>query len=47
MNIRAIQKKNVIDKNGKSPLQLRFSHERKNKYVSFGISVLPEDWDNG
>jgi hypothetical protein len=42
MNVRAVQKKDVIYKNGTSPLFLRFTHERKNKFVSLGVSVLPE-----
>ena len=46
MNIRIVQKRDVVYKNGCSPLFLRFTHERKNKFVSTGISVLPEHWDN-
>ena len=46
MNIRIVQKKDVIYKNGQSPLFLRFTHERKSKFVSVGVSVLPEYWDN-
>ncbi len=46
MNVRAVQKKETIYKNGTSPLYLRFTHERKNKFVSLGISILPEHWNN-
>jgi hypothetical protein len=46
MNVRAVQKKDVVYKNGTSPWFLRFTHERKNKFVSLGVSVLPEHWDN-
>ena len=33
MNIRIIIRKEVIYTNGKSPLALRFTHQRKNKLV--------------
>jgi hypothetical protein len=46
MNIRIVQRNDVVYKNGCPPLFLRFSHERKNKFVSLGISILPEFWDN-
>jgi hypothetical protein len=46
MNIRVVQRNDVVYKSGCSPLFLRFSHERKNKLVSLGISILPEFWDN-
>ena len=45
MIIRIVQKKETIYKNGKSPLFLRFTHERKNKFVSTGIAVLTEHWN--
>ena len=46
MNFKAVQKKEVVYKNGQSPLYLRFTHERVNKFISLGVSVLPEHWDN-
>ena len=46
MNLKAVQKKEVVYKNGQSPLYLRFTHERANKFISLGVSVLPEHWDN-
>ena len=46
MNIRIVQKKDILYKNGKSPLFLRFTHERKNKFISLGIAIFPEHWDN-
>ena len=45
MNIRIVQKKETIYKNGQSPLFFRFTHERKNKFISTGISVIPDYWD--
>jgi len=45
MNIRIVQKRETIYKNGKSPLFLRFTHTRKSKFISLGVSVLPEHWD--
>ena len=46
MNFRTVQKKEIVYKNGQSPLFLRFTHERSSKFVSLGVSVLPEHWDN-
>lgn len=46
MNIRIVQKKDVVYKNGCSPLFLRFTSERKSKFISLGVSVLPEHWYN-
>lgn len=46
MNIRIVQKKDVVYKNGCSPLFIRFTHERKSKFVSLGVSVVPEHWYN-
>lgn len=45
MNIRIVQRKEIVYTNGKSPLALRFTHERKNKYVGLGVSLLPEHWN--
>jgi hypothetical protein len=46
MNIRTVQKKDIIYKNGHSPLFLRFTENRKSKFISLEVSVLPEHWDN-
>ncbi len=46
MNIRIVQRNDVVYKNGTSPLAIRFTHERKNKFIGLGVSVLPEHWDN-
>ena len=46
MNIRIGQKKDVVYENGQSPLFLRFTINRKSKFVSLGISALPEHWNN-
>ena len=46
MNVKAVQKKEIVYKNGHSPLFLRFTHERRNKFITLGVSVLPEHWDN-
>ena len=45
MNIRVVQKGDIVYKNGCSPLFIRFTHERKSKFVSLGISLLPDHWD--
>lgn len=45
MNVRIVQKRETIYKNGTSPLFLRFTHERKNKFISLAVAVYPECWD--
>lgn len=45
MTINIIQRKDVIYKNNTSPLFLRLSHNRRTKYLSLGVSVIPEHWD--
>lgn len=37
--------KSKVLSNSESPLMLRVNKDRKRKYVSLGISVLPEHWD--
>ena len=46
MNFRAVQKKEIVYKNGQSPLFFRFTHERQSKFITLGVSVFPEHWDN-
>ena len=46
MNIRVVQRKETIYKNGHSPLFLRFTENRKSKFVSVGVSLLPEHWNS-
>ena len=45
MTINVIQRKDVIYKNNTSPLFVRLSHNRRTKYLSLGISVIPDHWD--
>ena len=37
--------KSKVLSNGESPLMLRVIKDRKPKYVSLGISILPKYWD--
>ncbi len=37
--------KSKVLRNNESPLMLRVTKDRKCKYVSLGISVMPENWD--
>lgn len=46
MKIKVICRRDVINRNGKSPLALRFTHQRINKFVSLGISVKACYWNN-
>ncbi len=45
MKIKAICRHEIIYKNGKSPLAIRFTHQRTHKTVSLGISVEPHYWN--
>ncbi len=45
MKIKVILRTNIVYKNGKSPLMLRFIHERTSKQLSLGVSVAPCYWD--
>lgn len=45
MKIKIILRTNIIYKNGKSPLMLRFIHKRTSKQLSLGLSVEPRYWD--
>ncbi len=45
MKIKAIYRHEIVYKNGKSPLAIRFTHQRTHKTVSLGISVELHYWD--
>jgi site-specific recombinase XerD len=45
MKIKVILRTSIVYKNGKSPLMLRFIHERTSKQLSLGVSVEPCYWD--
>lgn len=45
MKIKAICRHEIVYKNGKSPLAIRFTHQRTHKTVSLGISVEAHYWD--
>ena len=45
MKIKVILRANKINKQGQSPLMLRFTHERTTKLVALGLSVEPRYWD--
>ena len=45
MKIKTICRHEIVYKNGKSPLAIRFTHQRTHKTVSLGISVEPHYWD--
>ena len=45
MKIKVILRTSIVYKNGKSPLMLRFIHERTSKQLSLGVSIEPCYWD--
>ena len=45
MKIKIILKTDRVYKNGRSPLMLRFTHNRTSKLVTLGLSVAPCYWD--
>lgn len=45
MKMKVVCRKDVIYKNGTSPLAIRFTHERKVKYVGLGISIHLDHWN--
>ncbi|HBQ60045.1 MAG TPA: hypothetical protein DD671_10595, partial [Balneolaceae bacterium] len=45
MKINLVQLKRKKRKNGEIPIYLRFTENRKSRYKSTGISVLPKDWN--
>ena len=45
MKIKTICRYEIVYKNGKSPLAVRFTHQRTHKTVSLGISVETHYWD--
>lgn len=45
MKIKAICRHEIVYKNGKSPLAIRFTHRRTHKTVSLGISAEAHYWD--
>ena len=45
MKIKVILRTNKANKNGQSPLTLRFIHNRVTKFVALGLSVAPCYWD--
>lgn len=45
MTISVICHKDRTNKNGIAPIVLRFTHNRKVRYVSTGVNVNTNDWD--
>lgn len=45
MKIKAVLRTGKINKQGQSPLMLRFTHDRTTKFVALGLSVEPHYWD--
>lgn len=46
MKLKTVIRNSIVYKNGKSPLMLRFTHERNSKLVSLGIAVEAIYWDS-
>jgi len=45
MKIKVVLRIGKINKQGQSPLMLRFTHDRTTKFVALGLSVEPHYWD--
>lgn len=45
MKIKVVLRAGKINKQGQSPLMLRFTHDRTTKFVALGLSVEPHYWD--
>jgi integrase len=45
MKIKVVLRTGKINKQGQSPLMLRFTHDRATKFVALGLSVEPHYWD--
>ena len=45
MKIKVVLRTGKINKQGQSPLMLRFTHDRTTKFVALGLSVEPHYWD--
>lgn len=43
--VKIVLKKEKINKNGEAPLYIRIIKDRKAKFVSLGIRILPKDWN--
>ena len=45
MKIKVVLRAGKINKQGQSPLMLRFTHDRTTKFVALGLSVEPHYWN--
>lgn len=45
MNIKIVCRKDAVNRNGRVPLALRFTHRRQTKTVALGMTVDPLEWD--
>jgi integrase/recombinase XerD len=44
-NIKVVLKMNKIEVNGKVPIYIRITKDRKAKFISTGVKIYPKDWD--
>ncbi|MFT4525230.1 MAG: integrase/recombinase XerD, partial [Bacteroidia bacterium] len=44
--VKIIQRTSKVKKNGEAPLYLRITKDRKSKFVSLRVFVVPKDWDS-
>lgn len=45
MNIKIVCRKDAVNRNGRVPLALRFTHRRQTKTVALGMTVDPSEWN--
>ena len=46
MKIKVVCRKQIVYRNGKSPVALRFTHQRMSRFVSTGVSIEAYYWDD-
>ncbi len=46
MKIKVVCRKKIVYKNSTSPLFLRFTRQRQSKFISLGLSIRAEHWDD-
>ncbi|MBK9567734.1 MAG: hypothetical protein IPO37_21975 [Saprospiraceae bacterium] len=43
--VKLLLKLNKVNKDGESPLYIRITKDRQSKFISLGITLHPDQWD--